>query len=353
MPSILLPPEHRFLSTGNDTALLVLNTGLNPSDPQDPHYHIRFPQDFGDGPVSLGLTPGHTCTIQRVRVFEIIRVVRWDSGCACHESYEVLPGFELHRKVAPEPSYLKDSTGVRPCKTTLKIEGIDLEILFFSKWPEWLTQILNSQLRHWRIHNVEHFFRFTPWPLSEDDIWHCVKGAPYQAMKRYGKRLSQNQWKICCHKSPRGAAAFALDRISPYLRMQSLQKYPDEVLRNASAHLTNEEIIKIAKVATDSVLRCHGCMPGKQKAVALSTIICQAPRHILRNGTLSRQTLLESLKEFPAEWHIGAGGDFGKVFTALEVYPGSIHWDTEIFGIHRQLDPILKAAFMRAVSERI
>ena len=317
-------------------------------------FTCAFPKVSGKVRYPLGLTPGPTCTIQRVKPSQIIDVLRWESGRKRHESFEVAPSFELHTQVIPKSRY-REGTGGHQHITSkpLTVEERDLEILFSSDWPEWLTQILVPQLRHWQIHNVEHYYHYSPWSPNEDDIWRCVKGAPYQAMRRYGNRLTPLQWEICCQKSPRGAAAFRLDKLAPYLRMQYLQRYPDEVLRHSAESLSAEEIIKIAKISPDSVLRYYRCMPEKQRALAVSATLTQTSRYFNRHGTLSRSVLLESLKEFPEEWLIGGGGDFGKILSALENVIGSINSGAETFSLHHKLGAASKEAFFRAVSERI
>ena len=245
MPSLPSLPHYEVWITDPDTALLVIDSGVSPEDQQSPHTHINFGRSSFGSSLRLGSSPGATCAIFKVVIPQTIHFSSWQRGIALHDAYEILPGLEL-KSVNPQnisslknirsPDELRGSPSCRPV-----ITKEDLENLFSMEWPEWLRPALTSQLCEWQIRNKALFYRYSPWPMSRDDMWSCVKCSPYEALRRFGSALTETQRRACLVKEPRAAACYALQYLGSRTRRNAILKFPEEVLKHASEHLTDAE----------------------------------------------------------------------------------------------------------------
>lgn len=350
-------PNHKFWPTGNGTALLAIDTGVDPNENYNKHTHLRFPCHSHDGAVELGSTPGPTCAIYKVAANDTIRVTSWDTRRTGPLTYDVLPDLKLqnHEPLhAPRGAILGSPKGLQDQPTgSLSVGEEDLELLFSKVWPQWLRPPLETQLSHWRIHHVEHYYHYIPWEMSHDDLWRCVRGAPAIALRRFGAMLTNLQREICCRNAPLAAATYAFPLLSRFLRQKALEEFPDEVLRHAVSHLSDAELMGIAAKRPLSVFRCHRCMPGKQRAFALSVALKQERGYFFEQPVFSKELLLESLVEFPEQWLAGMGGDFEAVFTVWADRLGWIPDGHEMMEIHRGLDAAHQRDFMQVIARRI
>jgi len=356
MKKSLSLPNHKSWSTNNGTALLAVETGVNPNL-QNPHIHIRKPQSSFGAAVELGSTPGSTCAIFRVAPYETIQVTRWDSGTPRQESYDVLPDFTLriHDQLEAGEETISGRIGQprNHLSESLTVAEVDLESLFEREWPEWLQAILEAQLRHWRKHHLEHYFHYSPAEMSVDDLWRCVRSTPSQALRRFGAKLSRTQREICFREAPRAAAAYALASLGTTARRRAIEEYPEDVLRNASLHLTAAELIALATKCPSVVFKCYRCMPGKQRARALSVALNQRRGYFPDQVALPKERLLGSLTEFPTEWLVGAGGNFENVLSVWADRLGWILTGKEMMEIQQRLPSSYQVDFTKAIAQRI
>ncbi len=186
-----------------------------------------------------------------------------------------------------------------------------------------------------------------------DDLWRCVRATPSQALRRFGAKLSRTQREICCREAPRAAAAYALASLGTTARRRAIDDFPEDVLRNASLHLTATELIALATKCPPAVFKCYRCMPGIQRALALSVALNQRRGYFPDRVALSKGLLLESLVEFPAEWLVGAGGNFENV---LSVWADRLGWilnGKEMMEIQQRLPSSYQVDFTKAIAQRI
>ncbi len=338
MTSISPLPNHKFWPSGQGSALLAIDTGFNPEENHDPHIHMRFPAS-PTGRVQLGSFPGPTCVILKVAAHETFSVISRYAGRMSRQSFEVLPGLKLQQSQNSHSALLE-------------IDEKDLEALFSTDWPEWLRPALEAQLRYWRIHHLEHYYRYTPWEMSGDDLWRCIKGTPSQALRRFGHLLTESQRRLCCKKDPRAAAAFSLETLCRVTRRRALDEYPEDVLRHAAHHLTDSELVHLGATKPLPVFRFYGCLLERQKALALSSALKQG-RSTFQRPALSREFLLGSLVEFPEQWLAGAGPELEDVLMVLNTQCGLITNWTELMEIHGRLEPDRQPTFVRVIVQRI
>lgn len=353
MKSLTTLPNHKFWPNRFGAALLAIDTGISPIEPSRPHLHMHFPESDCEI-LELGVTPGTTCTIFKVKPNEAISVTLWNSGIAHQFIFDVLHDLTLgihdHRIASPSVIPRRHEKQENLRNETLTVDEKDVEILFSAEWPEWLQPTLEAQLRHWRIHHVEHFYHYSPWQMSRDDVWRCVKNFPSLALRRFGHILTDLQHEICCRKAPRAAAAYALNSLTPLARQRALREHPDEVLRHASYHLSDTELIELAQRRPLSVFQCCRCMPGKQGALALSVALTQGRGYFFDRVIISKEFLLKSLVEYPMEWRSGAGGSFKTIFTVWSHRLGIILSGLEMLEILCRIDSTHKSDFTKFVS---
>jgi len=291
-----------------------------------------------------------------VAVHDIIGITLWESGRSRHESYEVLPDFTLRNHkyddafscaLERRPEQLQSSeTG------SLAIQERDLEMLFAQDEPEWLRLVLESQLRQWRLHNVEHYYHYTQWEMSHDDIMRCVKGAPAQALRRFLSLLTEGQKRMCCEIAPRAAAAYSFGSLDRNSRRNALENYPMEVLRNASVYLTEKELIDLATRSPASVFRCFRCMPERQRALVLSVALKRGRDYSSGKPSPGMGMLFDSLVDFPSEWLVG-GGSFEAIISVWENRLGWMPEGDVMMEILQRMDPSHRTEFGLVISRRI
>lgn len=305
----------------------------------------------------LGPTPGPTCVILKVSPHQTVHVTRWRSGKTHRESYEIQPDLTLHSRADDEAPSDKTREKYEQFQNhasePLSVEEADLEFLFAQEWPEWLTPILTAQLRDWRQHHLEHYFHYTPWEMSRDDVWRCVKATPAQALRRFGHVLTRSQRDICCRNAPPAAAAYALETLDSFARRRALENYPEEVLRHASLQLADSELIALAARCPQSVFKSYRCMPPRQMALALSTALTRRRGNFHERLFPMEEFLQESLAKFPGEWLAGSGGTFDAILTSWAERIGKIPDGKQMIEIHEKLPPDYRAAFKNAIARHI
>lgn len=260
--------------TGHDSALLVIDTGRSPNSECNPHVDMHFLQQFPCASLTMRQAPGSTCSIFKVSVSDIINVTYWVSGHVRQKSYEILPNFKLRIHINKKEPYCSIFECPPRCQNphtnSLKIEEQDLDALFSGQWPEWLCPAMETQLHHWRIHNVALFYRYTPWKMSRADVWRCIKSAPSEALRRFSDMLTDTQRRICCQNAPRAAASFAIESLSPAARRNAIEEFPGDILRQASEKLTAAELAKI---------RCRLASKEKPDLTRVLNYLSDPPRH--------------------------------------------------------------------------
>jgi hypothetical protein len=291
-----------------------------------------------------------------VVIHEIIRTTLWESGRPRIESYEVLPDFTLRNHKYDDAfscALERQSEQSQNSDTgSLAIQERDLEMLFAQEEPEWLRLVLESQLRHWKLHNVEHFYHYTPWKMNYDDILRCAKAAPTQALRRFSSLLTAGQKRMCCEKAPRAAAAYAFESLDQISRRNAIENYPMEVLRNSSVYLSEKELIYLATKSPASIFRCCRCMPGQQKALVLSVALRSGRDYSSGKPSPGMDMLSDSLADFPSEWLIG-GGSFEAIISAWEDRLGWMPNGDKLMEMFHRIDSTYQLDFAKAVAKRI
>jgi len=233
----------------------------------------------------------------------------------------------------------------------------DLSLLLSVSRPPWLQKIFDAQLRHWDIHNVGLFYQFSPRQVTREDIWRCVMTAPYWALARWIDRLTPSQLAICMQKSPRGAVAFAIERIPRWSRTRQLEKYPAAALLNAADKLTNEEFAFCATRDPQAVfaLNCRMRLQSDRRAALWSVLYqklffgigYEPPPGLQRD-------ILDSIATFPSVWLAAhQGGGFAAILSGLARRLGIRPDAAALFAMHHRMDPSGRQAFFEHIASLI
>lgn len=347
-------PRYCIIPTRHGSALIAIDTGLNPNEYPNPHSQIRFPESRPGEGVTLGLIPGKTCSIYHVQPGDIINAGLWNGSTMTRHCYEVLSDYTIR---SHDPANTTRTSGLRPPVTLrnlggemLTVEEEDLEFLFFTEWPQWLGQILDAQLGHWQVHHVERYFQYTPRKPNQTDIWRCIRASPYQAVRRYQKILYRDQEDVCLKNCPRAQATFSLSRLFLMTRPEAIRQYPEELIRYAAGGLTDSELIGISSRKPDIILRFFYDMPARQRTVALNAALgwrvdLSSPPEIL-----IRRLLMNSIVDYPESWTSEFRGEFHPVFEIWRDEIGFIPSGAEIMQTLHRLDAPHKQALARAIA---
>lgn len=350
-------PEYSSFRTGGNAALIAIDSGTNPYENPGKHAHIRFPQIRPSEVLKLGPAPGKTCSVFKVLSDDLIGVTQWHGRTECQKYYEVLADFSLRIHEPADKNYYRISNYPtrfqHPQGGNLAVKEEDLEFLFSTQWPSWLRPILDAQLSHWRTHHIEHYFHYTPRDLSQNDLWGCIKGAPFQAVRRFKKRLYRNQRSICFDRSPKARAVFAISSLAQETRAKALEEYPDQLIRYTMGDLTDPEVRKVSTLKPEAVFRhCHQ-MPDRQRALALCAALRISQSRIPEfQGSINR-LLVVSLTDFPEVWFSEFDGEFHSALGTWDSVLGFKPTGTEMMSMLQKLDPRYKPSFVKAMTRRV
>ena len=336
------------------------------SFPQISSYHrtYREPAASADGAV-VGLGVGPTCAlIVKVAPNSLALIVQpTASGTENWRYFRIDSDFKISpldsrtRPLTPNVmrSLLLSSPVVDTAPPTVSDE--DLSLLFSVSRPPWLQKILDSQLRHWEIHNVGMFYQFAPRQVTREDIWRCVMTAPYWALARWIDRLTPSQLAICMQKSPRGAVAFAIESIPRWSRTRQLEIYPATALLNAAEKLTDKEFKFCATREPQAVfaMNCRRRLPPERRATLWSVLYqniifgynYEPPAGLQRD-------ILDSIADYPTVWLAAHhGGGFSAILSGiarrLEIRPDA----AALVVMHHRMDPSGKQAFLHYIASQI
>ena len=327
-------PNHKIFRTNCETAMLAIESGPAPDPRMVPRisrlYRPPHGGSFSDEGRVFGHALGANCALLvKVTPGSLIKIVEWrpERGymtggfCQIGPDYELIPIESGKREISrAEIDSILGSTPVDELGS-LVLADSDLSLLFSGGQPPWLQEIVDAQLLHDRVHYVARFYQFTPWPVDSDDIWRCVKAAPYWALSRWKDRLTHYQLMRCIHKSPRGTVSFAIGHLPVAPRKAQLEQYAADALLHAADKLTDDELLRCAAKAPRPALTpgCRRRLPPMLRA----TLLAEHYR-LIRRGEMEeplqdlQRDIIESLIEFPAEWLAAPHhGDFNRVMTGL------------------------------------
>ncbi len=332
-----LPRNHKIFKIDDASAIIALESGPFPDPRTVPRIHIYVRSPFQRPYTSDGQVFGHNqarsfVLIIKVTPWSVIQVVEWlpEKGHVGEVVYQVGANFELlpvpvdgfHFTQRQAQGLLHSS--VVPEAEDLRITESDTRLLFSNDQPPWLQEIIHSQLTHWRIHNVGLYFQHTFWNLNQEDLWHCVKAAPYWALARWQNRLKPYQIDLCVRTSPRGAISFATERLSRYHRQLYLEEFPVDALTHAAEKLTEDELVSCANKEPSAALSypCRRHLPTHLRATLMANLLatCYRERRSIRlTGPIDEleRDLIDSIVDYPDEWLSTHNGSFIEVMDAL------------------------------------
>lgn len=336
------------------------------SFPQISSYNrtYREPAASTDGAV-VGLGVGPTCALMlKVTPDSLVQIAQpTTSGTENRRYFRIGSDFKISpldsrtRPLTPNVirSLLLSSPVVDTAPPTVSDE--DLALLFSVRRTLWLQEILDAQLRHWEIHNVDLYYQFTPRRVTHEDIWRCVMAAPYWALARWLDRLTPSQLAICMQKSPRGAVAFAIESIPRWSRTRQLEKYPATALLNAADKLTDKEFKFCATREPQAAfaMNCRRRLPPERRAILWSVLY----RNIIFGYNYEppaglQRDILDSIADYPTVWLAAHhGGGFTAILSGLarhlEVRPDA----AALIAMYHRMDPSGRPAFFHHIASLI
>lgn len=305
----------------------------------------------------LGPEPGPYCALIRAAAHDVILLTWIEAGRSHQQFYRVQEDLRVLPLNADSDGKLDIDIPEIFSRTGghLPIQDEELEHLFSSEWHEWLAPALEAQLRHWRKHHVENYFHHTPFPIDNQELWCCIKGAAFQAITRFRNRLDRKQVEICLAKSRKGRALFRRDRLFQPDRRLAVSDFAEDALRHASDHLTDEELTKCATLEPQAVFRF-----GENMSLRAYTIAILAALRTLKGSPLgfnlqtrvSTKKLLDSVIEYPQEWHDKVAGGLPEVLNAWELL-GVTVGNKELDEIHLKMPPEWWSLFVLGLASRI
>ena len=279
---------------------------------------------------ALGRESGKTCVL-------VVQVLPQDLICI----REKMRGIDAHRwryfRVAPDFQLIQLNLPNRcisqeECSGLLQIEEIDehdqidfndeaLRAYLAQEHPSWLRTILDRQIRHWKMHKPDNFFRLAPSEQAGENIALCVEISPQAALARFQDCLDETQLSLCIAQSPKAAAMFALDRVSDYERRKLLENHTAEALLYSSAILSDREIAFCAKHDPFSAFRVRKKLAPRHHAIVLAhSYLIANPYTLVGSWTKLQEEVRDSLMGFTEQWRASDPYGFPSIFSGLETY---------------------------------
>lgn len=172
-----------------------------------------------------------------------------------------------------------------------------------SNHPDWLAEIVASQLARWRKEEPELLFRFAPTSLADGEIPRCVAEAPEVALAYLQGRLSGSQLARCIDACPKDAIRLAFGRMTPLQIQDAVENHPKELLAHAAGQLSNAQLRTCAVAAPYDAFCLRSAMPAEQSAILLARSFDSS--WIAKFGHPDPDLhveILNSLMDFPEEW---------------------------------------------------
>ncbi len=331
-----IPSNHKVFRTDDGLAMIAFESGPFPNPKMIPRIHLYSRSRFKWPNLNDGKVFGHGAGSSYVLLVKapplsIVHVVEWSPGKGRMEEtfYHIGPCFEVtpiplnsNRFSITHIQYLLQSSPPADPENLLLMES-DTKLLFGGGQPTWLQKVIDARLAYWRIHNLDLYFQHTHWRLSNQDIWDCVRGAPYWALARWKNLLKSYQVDICVRNSPLGALSFAPERLSLYLRNRYLDKYLVDAVTHASDKFTKDCLLGSATCEPDAKLsstcRRHLSPQLRASLLAIGYRKFRTARFARPKRDLQLE-FLDSIIEFPAVWLAAHHDDFAEVMEGLATH---------------------------------
>jgi len=189
--------------------------------------------------------------------------------------------------------------------------------------PEWLQEILERQVAHWRAHKHEQFLRLAPSRATAAEFAACFSKYPLLALANFKSRLSKRQIRSCVRRSLRGGVMYAFDELSTAQVVKAERECPGEMIRHAADRLPDAALRRCSKMAPYTAFECRLSMPPARQATVLS--VAYPYYTLLYQGiseTALAEEIIDSVTHHPEEWLHYHGHDFGTLFLALRHHLG-------------------------------
>lgn len=184
--------------------------------------------------------------------------------------------------------------------------------------PEWLKEILERQVAHWRTHKHEQFLRLAPSRATDREFFECFLNYPLIALANFKRRLTRKQLRSCIRRNLLGGVTYAFDELSPAQIAKAEVQYPAEMILYAVEWLTDDQLRRVAAEAPCTAFKCHPLMPPDRQALVLSISYgyCHLLDHSIPRPQLNEE-IIRSITQHPAPWLHQHGNDFAALVLGL------------------------------------
>lgn len=187
-----------------------------------------------------------------------------------------------------------------------------------SHHPDWLAEIVASQLARWRKEEPELLFRFAPTSLADDEIPGCVAEAPQVALAYLMDRLTDAQLARCINACPAAAIRLAFGKMTPLQIQQAVLTHPKDLLQHAAGQLSNAQLRTCAVAAPYDAFCLRLAMPAEQSAILLARSFDSSWMAKFGHPDPDLHVeILNSLMDYPDEWLACHANDCALIFRKL------------------------------------
>ncbi len=325
------PRHHHIHDPESDSAILIIESHANGSTvPPAIHCLSRA----GNGKITIH--PGQIIgvgeskiLITRVRPGVIIEIMArchdGDSGLwryhAIGTGFELVPVTSSRRELATcdLQSLPWPLQGDPAPNTGLGLLDHDLIGVFANnQLPSWARLVLDCQLEHWNVHNVESYYRFMPGRPIGPEFARCMIAAPFWTLARWKNHLFPDQQNFCMRRSPAGAVAFCIERIPPARRPHLLARNPEAALRHGFHRLNEKEIAVCVTAAPSMAMALARGFSPESRARLLGSMVKHCTRALPYRPNALLAAILDSIIEAPESWLQNFEGSFITAFSTLD-----------------------------------
>jgi hypothetical protein len=281
----------------------------------------------------LGRDPGKpSALILDVRKRDLISVMERSAcdGNFTWRFYRIGHNFEPEPLDLPSDSFrlddLRDHIELSDLNPDVQVDCCDnlLKDFLAEPHPDWLAEILDRQIQHWRAHHPERFYRLAPSRSTEQEFYDCCQKFPLLTLGNFQDRLSTEDVYWLAQRSLKGAVMHAFHVLTDAQIKKAIDEHPGEMIRHAAAKLTDRQLRTCIHKEPQVAFHCRWTLPSRRRAAVLAIAYPGCFLHYHDNpGRALHWEVIASITKHSDVWlSIHKHKGFEAVFDGLRRYLG-------------------------------
>lgn len=275
--------------------------------------------------ITIGENPNNSramvVMVRRGDVVVIVQQMPGDRACFlrhCKIAASFAPIAEDHRKLKERNAgALFENIEIESDRSS-GLRETELRLLFGSRSPTWLHEIVEKQLDHYREHSVKDYLKLAPNHRIISELQLVVNYDSLRSLRDYKKHLTDAQIKRCIRKDPTAGMRYAFESVPRTLRRKHLVTHATHLLTNHLHQLTAAELRTCSKKSPQTAFLVRDRLTLRLRSIILARTYGVAWHTLIGDARFPfRDEILLSLTRHPEEWLAVAKNGFEEIFRRL------------------------------------